>query len=107
MTTNNTMKKVKCEKCNKLFCFRVYRYKHFKNCNGKSYGNIFDNPDQPIRKYKDKNTEEEEEEEEQNDNILKSDNEKNNNINISYKFINPIRKDNFIIKKDYSNLKLF
>ena len=54
MTSDKYTEKVKCEKCNKLFCVRVYRYKDFKNCNGKSYGNIFDNPDQPIRKYKDK-----------------------------------------------------
>ena len=44
----------------------MYRYKHLKHCNGKSYGNIFDNPDQPIRKYKDINNEEEE----QNENLL-------------------------------------
>ena len=101
MTTDKYNEKIKCEKCDKIFCFRVYRYKHFNNCNGnKSYGNIFDNPNQPIRKYKDKNNEEEQDK--TNENVQNNNN--NNEYNIPYK---PIKKDNNIIKKDYSNLKLF
>ena len=100
MTSDKYNEKIKCEKCNKYLCFRVYRYKHFNNCNGKSYGNIFDNPNQPIRKYKDKNNEEEQDK--TNENVQNNNN--NNEYNIPYK---PIKKDNNIIKKDYSNLKLF
>ena len=105
MTTSKYNEKIKCEKCDKIFCFRVYRYKHFNNCNGiKSYGNIFDNPNQPIRKYGNSNISEEfdktkETEKEQTNNT--------NEYNINYKFIKPIKKDNNIIKRDYSNLKLF
>ena len=66
MTSDKCNEKIKCDKCNELFCFRVYRYRHFKICNGNSYGDIFNRPNQPIRKYKDKNNEEEE----QNDSIL-------------------------------------
>ena len=102
MTTDKYNEKIKCEKCDKIFCFRVYRYKHFNNCNGiKSYGNIFDNPNQPIRKYGNSNISEEldktnEKEKEQNNN--------RNKYDITYK---PIKKENLITKKDYSNLKLF
>ena len=102
MTTDKYNEKIKCEKCDKIFCFRVYRYKHFNKCNGnKSYGNIFDNPTQPIRKYGNSTISEEldktnEKEKEQNNN--------RNKYDITFK---PIKKDNLIIKKDYSNLKLF
>ena len=94
MTTDKYNEKIKCEKCDKIFCFRVYRYKHINNCNGiKSYGNIFDNPNQPIRKYGNSNISEEldktnEKEKEQNNN--------RNKYDIAYK---PIKKDNLIIKK--------
>ena len=98
MTTNKYNEKIKCEKCDKIFCFRVYRYKHFNNCNGiKSYGNIFDNPTQPIRKYGNGNISEE------LNKTKETETEQTNNTdeyNINYKFVKPI-------KKDYSNLKLF
>ena len=105
MTTSKYAEKIKCEKCDKIFCFRVYRYKHFNNCNGiKSYGNIFDNPTQPIRKYGNGNISEE------LNKTKETETEQTNNTdeyNINYKFVKPIKKDNNIIKKDYSNLKLF
>ena len=80
MTTHKYNEKIKCEKCNKIFCFRVYRYKHINNCNGKNHGNIFDNPNQPIRKYKDKNNEEEQDK--TNENVQNNNN--NNEYNIPY-----------------------
>ena len=58
---------------NKYFCFREYKHKHFKSCNGKFYNNIFANPEQPIREYKDKNTKEEQDDnnkEENHDNFI-------------------------------------
>ena len=90
MTTSKYNEKIKCEKCDKIFCFRVYRYKHFNNCNGiKYHGNIFDNPTQPIRKYGNSNISEE------LNKTKETETEQTNNTdeyNINYKFVKPIKK---------------
>jgi hypothetical protein len=96
--------KIICAKCGETFCFRVYRYKHIKNCNGNSKGNIFENPMQPIRNYNNKNMNEREEEEKEKENVITTE----PIINLPYKVAKPkpIIKDNIIIRKDYSSFRI-